>query len=29
FVGKVVDNPKREDVDLTINEQLIVELYSK
>lgn len=29
FVGKIVDNPKREDIDLNINEQLIVELYSK
>lgn len=29
FVGKVVENPKREDIDLSINEQLIVELYSK
>ena len=29
FVGKIVDNPKREDIDLSINEQLIVELYSK
>ena len=29
FVGKVVVNPKREDIDLSINEQLIVELYSK
>ncbi|MBR2989252.1 MAG: 30S ribosomal protein S4, partial [Clostridia bacterium] len=29
FVGKVLDNPKREDIDLTINEQLIIELYSK
>ncbi|MDE7107825.1 MAG: 30S ribosomal protein S4, partial [Clostridiales bacterium] len=29
FVGKIVDNPKREDVDYNINEQLIVELYSK
>ncbi len=29
FVGKIVENPKREDIDLTINEQLIVELYSK
>ncbi|MBQ8882181.1 MAG: 30S ribosomal protein S4 [Clostridia bacterium] len=29
FVGKVIDNPKREDIDLTINEQLIIELYSK
>ncbi len=29
FVGKVVDEPKREDVDLNINEQLIIELYSK
>lgn len=29
FVGKVVENPKRKDIDLSINEQLIVELYSK
>ncbi len=29
FVGKVIDNPKREDIDLSINEQLIIELYSK
>lgn len=29
FKGKIVDNPKREDVDLNINEQLIIELYSK
>jgi small subunit ribosomal protein S4 len=29
FVGKIVENPRREDVDLNINEQLIVELYSK
>ena len=29
FVGKVVENPKREDIDLSINEQLIVELYYK
>ena len=29
LVGKIVDNPKREDIDLSINEQLIVELYSK
>ena len=29
LVGKVLDKPKREDVDLTINEQLIIELYSK
>ena len=29
FVGKVVEKPKREDIDLSINEQLIVELYSK
>ena len=29
FVGKVIDNTKREDIDLTINEQLIIELYSK
>ena len=29
FTGKVIDNPKREDIDLNINEQLIIELYSK
>lgn len=29
FVGKIIELPKREDVDLNINEQLIVELYSK
>lgn len=29
FVGKVIDNPKRDDIDLNINEQFIVELYSK
>jgi len=29
FVGKILDTPKREDIDLNINEQLIVELYSK
>ena len=29
FVGKILDLPKREDIDLSINEQLIVELYSK
>jgi small subunit ribosomal protein S4 len=29
FVGKIIDNPKREDIDLNINEQLIIELYSK
>ncbi len=29
FVGKIIELPKREDIDLTINEQLIVELYSK
>ena len=29
FTGKVLDNPKREDIDLNINEQLIIELYSK
>ena len=29
LVGKIVDLPKREDVDLNINEQLIIELYSK
>ena len=26
---KIVHNPKRDDIDLSINEQLIVELYSK
>lgn len=29
FTGKVLANPTREDIDLTINEQLIVEHYSK
>lgn len=29
FVGKILELPKREDIDLNINEQLIVELYSK
>ena len=29
FAGKILELPKREDIDLTINEQLIVELYSK
>ena len=29
LVGKITDSPKREDIDLNINEQLIVELYSK
>ena len=29
FTGKILDNPKREDLDLNINEQLIIELYSK
>ncbi|MCL2861505.1 MAG: 30S ribosomal protein S4 [Firmicutes bacterium] len=29
FVGKIIENPTREDIDLKINEQLIVELYSK
>ncbi len=28
FTGKILDNPKREDIDLNINEQLIIELYS-
>lgn len=27
--GKVLDNPERSDIDLSINEQLIIELYSK
>jgi len=29
FKGTILELPKREDIDLTINEQLIVELYSK
>lgn len=29
LTGKIIDNPKREDIDLNINEQLIIELYSK
>ena len=29
FKGKIIDNPKRDDIDLNINEQLITELYSK
>ena len=29
FKGKIIDIPKREDIDLNINEQLIIELYSK
>lgn len=29
FTGKIIERPKREDIDLNINEQLIVELYSK
>ncbi len=29
LVGKVLTLPTREDIDLTINEQLIIELYSK
>ena len=29
FKGKIIDNRKREDIDLNINEQLIIELYSK
>lgn len=29
FVGKVVSLPKRDDIDLTVQEHLIVELYSK
>jgi len=29
FVGKILQVPEREDIDLTINERLIVELYSK
>lgn len=29
FKGRIIENPTREDIDLNINEQLIVELYSK
>jgi small subunit ribosomal protein S4 len=29
FKGKVLALPKREDIHLPVNEQLIVELYSK
>src|SRR5262245_25888540 len=29
LVGRVISQPKREDIDQNINEQLIVELYSK
>lgn len=29
FKGKVIAEPQRDDVDLNINEQLIIELYSK
>lgn len=29
FTGKILADPKREDIDLGINEQLIIELYSK
>ena len=29
FAGKIIALPKREDVNLPVNEQLIVELYSK
>ncbi|MDR0425571.1 MAG: 30S ribosomal protein S4 [Clostridiales bacterium] len=29
FVGKILELPKREDIDLGIKEQLIIELYSK
>ena len=29
FVGKILANPAREDIDLSINEQLIIEHYSK
>lgn len=29
LVGKVVAKPERDDIDLNINEQLIIELYSK
>jgi ribosomal protein S4 len=29
LVGRVVGQPRRDDIDQNINEQLIVELYSK
>jgi small subunit ribosomal protein S4 len=29
YTGKVLSLPKREDIQLPVNEQLIVELYSK
>jgi small subunit ribosomal protein S4 len=29
FVGKILQNPERSDIDANMNEQLIVELYSK
>jgi small subunit ribosomal protein S4 len=29
FTGKILAKPEREDIDLTINEQLIIEHYSK
>jgi small subunit ribosomal protein S4 len=29
FKGKVLSLPRREDINLPVNEQLIVELYSK
>jgi small subunit ribosomal protein S4 len=29
FTGKVIQNPERADIDMNMNEQLIVELYSK
>lgn len=29
FKGRIVDSPKRDDIDLNINERLIIELYSK
>jgi ribosomal protein S4 len=29
LVGRVIAMPRREDIDQNINEQLIVELYSK
>lgn len=29
FEGKIINNPGRDDIDLSVNEQLIVELYSK
>jgi ribosomal protein S4 len=29
LAGKVIDSPSRDDVDITLSEQLIVEFYSR